>query len=180
MRMAATTASSGWKRTSPSASPQTKPTGNPRRSSPRAALLRMPPLRRARRTCNSASLMAPFRPEQEPIVEKGGMVDAVGVADQRIGQAAQFDEPIPVGVVAGQSGYLEPEHEADMGERDFGGQSGEPRSRDKAGAGQPEVLVDDDDAIGGPAEFTGLSAEAYCRSVDSRLCSTWAQLDWRR
>ena len=42
--------------------PQTKPTGRPRRSSPRAALLRMPPLRRARNMCNSASLIVPFNP----------------------------------------------------------------------------------------------------------------------
>src|SRR5271166_6862625 len=31
--------------------------------------------------------------------------------------------------------------------------------RDKAGAGEPEVLIDDDDAIGGPAEFTGLGGK---------------------
>jgi hypothetical protein len=47
------TAASGWKRTSPSPSPQTKPIGRPRRSSPRAALLRMPPSSLARRMCSS-------------------------------------------------------------------------------------------------------------------------------
>jgi hypothetical protein len=31
-------------------------------SSPRLALLRMPPCSRARNTCNSASLMVPFKP----------------------------------------------------------------------------------------------------------------------
>src|ERR1041385_7382402 len=36
------------------------PTGKPRRSSPRAALLRMPPSSRARMMCSSASLMVPF------------------------------------------------------------------------------------------------------------------------
>ena len=52
------TASSGWSLTS--VLPQTNPTGRPRRSSPRAALLRIPPLRRARRIWSSASLIAPF------------------------------------------------------------------------------------------------------------------------
>src|SRR5690349_23162574 len=37
-------------------------TGRPRRSSPRAALLRMPPSKRARKMCNSASLIVPLRP----------------------------------------------------------------------------------------------------------------------
>lgn len=100
-----------------------------------------------------------LEPEQKAIVEKGGMIDAVGVADQRIGEAAQLDEAMPIGVVARQARDLEPEHEADVGERDFGGQPGEPRSRDKAGAGEPEVLIDDDDAIGGPAEFTGFGGK---------------------
>ncbi len=41
-----------------------------------------------------------LEPEQEAIVEKGGMIDAVGVADQRISEAAQLDEAMPIGVVA--------------------------------------------------------------------------------
>src|SRR6516225_5125037 len=71
-RMAVQTASSGWKQTSPSSSPQTKPTGRPRRSSPRAALLRMPPLRRARSMCNSASLMVPFKPSNNLSLNTAG------------------------------------------------------------------------------------------------------------
>src|SRR5271155_1380190 len=46
-----------------------------------------------------------------------------------------------------------------VGEGDFGGQPGETRSRDKAGAGESEVLIDDHDAIGGPAEFTGFGGK---------------------
>ena len=57
------TASSGCQRICPSASPQTSPTGSPRRSSPRAALLQIPPSRRARRMCSSASGMVPFIPK---------------------------------------------------------------------------------------------------------------------
>src|SRR5271157_2276504 len=94
-----------------------------------------------------------LEPEQEAIVEQDGMIDAVGV-----GEAAQLDEAMPI-VVARQARDLEPEHEADVGERDFGGEPGETRSRDKAGAGEPEVLIDDDDAIGGPAEFTGFGGK---------------------
>jgi hypothetical protein len=53
--MTPVTASSGWKQISPPASPQIRPTGSPRRSSPRAALFLMPPSSRARSTCSSAS-----------------------------------------------------------------------------------------------------------------------------
>ena len=51
--MTPVTASSGWKRISPSVSPQISPTGRPRRNSPRAALFLMPPSSRARSTCSS-------------------------------------------------------------------------------------------------------------------------------
>src|SRR4051794_40061855 len=56
--MTPVTASSGCQSIWPSASPHTSPTGSPRRNSPRAALLRIPPSRRARRMCSSASDMA--------------------------------------------------------------------------------------------------------------------------
>ena len=62
VRMAVETASSGSRRTSPSASPHTSPIGSPRRSSPRAALLRMPPFNRARKMWSSASLIVPLSP----------------------------------------------------------------------------------------------------------------------
>src|SRR5215213_7595035 len=58
------TASSGCQRISPSASPHTSPTGSPRRSSPRAALFRIPPSSRARRMCSSHSDMVPFMPNR--------------------------------------------------------------------------------------------------------------------
>ena len=109
-----------------------------------------------------------LEPEQEAIIEEGGMIDAVGVADQGIGEAAQLDEAMPIGVVARQARDLEPQHEADVGERDFGGQPGEARSRDKAGAGESEVLIDDDDAIGGPTEF---ERQAHIVDRSTRDCS---------
>ncbi len=97
-----------------------------------------------------------LQPEQEPVVEQPRMVDTIRIADQRVGQAAQVDEPIPVGIVAGQSGYLQAQHQTDMSKGDLGGQPREARSRDCAGSGQTEVFVDDDNPIGGPAKLTGL------------------------
>src|SRR5438034_7055865 len=72
VRMAPVMASSGWRRTSPSCSPQTSPTGRPRRSSPRAALWRMPPSRRERRTWSSASDMVLFNPSTRRSLKSPG------------------------------------------------------------------------------------------------------------
>ena len=66
------TASSGSSRISPSSSPHTSPIGSALRSSPRAALLRIPPSSRARSTCNSASLIVPFSPSSSRSLNEPG------------------------------------------------------------------------------------------------------------
>ena len=63
-----------------------------------------------------------LQPEQEPVVEQRRVIDPVRIADQRLGQAAQVDEPIPVGIVAGQSGHPQAQHQTDVSEGDLGGQ----------------------------------------------------------
>ena len=90
--------------------------------------------------------------EQQSIVEHGRVIDAVGIADERVGEAAEIEQAIPVGVVAGEAGDLETEHDPDMSERDFGGEPREAAALDDAGAGKAEVFVDDDDLLRRPAE----------------------------
>ena len=43
-----------------------------------------------------------LHPQDEPVVEQRRMVDAVGVGDQGVGHPGQLEQPVPVGVVAGQ------------------------------------------------------------------------------
>jgi hypothetical protein len=53
-------------------SPQISPTGSALRSSPRAALLRIPPSSLARSTCSSASLIVPFSPNKSLSLNEPG------------------------------------------------------------------------------------------------------------
>jgi hypothetical protein len=64
--------------------------------------------------------------EQQPVVEHGRMIDAVGVGDQRVGHPGQVQEPVPVAVVAGQPGAFQRQHDPDLPEPDPGGHLGEP------------------------------------------------------
>ena len=41
--------------------------------------------------------------EEEPVVEVAGVVDAVGIADQGVEESAEFQQAMPVGVVARQA-----------------------------------------------------------------------------
>jgi len=44
-----------------------------------------------------------LEPEEEPVVELAGVVEAVLVADQRVGERADLQQPVPIGVVACQA-----------------------------------------------------------------------------
>jgi hypothetical protein len=49
--------------------------------------------------------------QQEPVVEIGRVVESVLVTDQRVRQPADLQEAMPVGVVAGQPGHLQAQHD---------------------------------------------------------------------
>src|SRR5262245_45211679 len=94
-----------------------------------------------------------FQAEQQTVVEQGRMIDAVGIPDQRVGETGEVDEAVPIGVVAGEPRHLETEHEPNMGERNLSSETREAGSCNRTGAGKAEVLVDDENAILGPAEI---------------------------
>ena len=77
--------------------------------------------------------------EHQPVVEIRRVVDAVGVGDQRVGQRAQVQQLIPVGVVAGQPADLDAEDDAHSSQADIGDQILEPfptrRLRPRTGPG---------------------------------------------
>ena len=107
------------------------------------------------------------------------MIDPVAVADQRIGNAAQIEQAIPVGIVARQARDFQSQHDADVAESHFRGHAGESGALRRSGAGQAQVFINDDHLFLGPSQLAGLSTKAYWRAVDSRLFSTCAGLDWR-
>lgn len=41
-----------------------------------------------------------FEAEQQTVVEQCRMIDAVGIPDQRVGEASEVDEAVPIGIVA--------------------------------------------------------------------------------
>ena len=50
--------------------------------------------------------------EQEPVVEAGRVVHAVLVENERIGEGADLQQAMPVGVVPRQAGHLQPHDDA--------------------------------------------------------------------
>src|SRR5262245_65322700 len=50
-----------------------------------------------------------FEAEQQTVVEQCRMIDAVGIPDQRVGEASEVDEAVPIGIVARKARQLETE-----------------------------------------------------------------------
>jgi hypothetical protein len=100
-----------------------------------------------------------FEAEQQPVVELAGIVEAVLVADQRRGQRADLQQPVPVGVVAGQPGHLQAEYDPGPAHADLGDQVLEAFPVGGTGTGVPLVGVDGDDLGGGPAQRGGALAQ---------------------
>lgn len=97
----------------------------------------------------------PFSPEDQTIVQKGRRVKAVAIADPGVGHAAEIEQAIPVDVVARQAGDFQAEHDAHPAESDLRGEAGEPGALRPSGARYPQVFVDDDHLVAGPAPLTG-------------------------
>ena len=101
----------------------------------------------------------PFHAQNQAIVKIPRVVEAVFVADQRAGHAAELEELVPVGGVAGQPGAFQAQHDPGPAEGDPGDQLLESFPVGGAGAGLALVDVDDGDLGGGPAERDRLAAQ---------------------
>jgi hypothetical protein len=93
-----------------------------------------------------------LEPEHEPIVVQRRVIHAVGVGDQRVGQRAQIQQLVPVGVAPRQPRDLDPEHDPHLAQADVGHQLLEAVPALRARARAAEVRVDHDHLARVPAE----------------------------
>jgi hypothetical protein len=93
-----------------------------------------------------------FEAEQQPVVDRAGVIEAVLVADQRARQRAQLEQPVPIGVVARQPRALEAEHDPRLLQRHVSDEPLEPLAIGGRRAGLALINVDHHDPLGGPAE----------------------------
>ena len=92
--------------------------------------------------------------EQQSIVEQRRMIDAIVVANESIGDAAELQQAIPIRVVPRQARNFQSEHDAHVGQRHFAGEASEAGALVGAGAGQPEIFIDDDHLLLGPTQLS--------------------------
>ena len=83
-----------------------------------------------------------LEPQDDAVVHVGGIVDAVGVDQQRAGDPGEFRQPGHVGIGPGQPGDLDAEDRPDLAGADPGDQVGESLPGHPPLAGDPQVGVD--------------------------------------
>ena len=93
-----------------------------------------------------------LEPQQQAVVVVRRIVEAVGVGEQRAEERAQLQQPVPVGVGAGQARHLHPQDEPDVVQADLRHQALEARPLHGTGPRLAQVVVDDQDAVGRPAQ----------------------------
>ena len=82
---------------------------------------------------------------------------------------------MPVAAGAGQPGHLDPEHQADAAEPDLGDQPLEPRPGLGRTAGSAEIVVDDHDPLGDPAELLGAFGQGVLEPGRFRMAADLLQ-----
>jgi len=93
-----------------------------------------------------------FHAEQEPVVGKTGIIDAVLIGDQRPDQAAELQQRVPVASIAGQARRLDRHHRAypalaDRRQKLFEAGAADARPR------TTEIVINNADV--GPAKLSG-------------------------
>jgi hypothetical protein len=84
-----------------------------------------------------------------------GVIQAVGIGDQRSREGTEVEQTIPVGIVACQPRHLEAENDADPAHGDLGGHKSEAGTTGRLGSGKPQIIVDDRDGGTRPSQLQG-------------------------
>src|SRR5258708_36535413 len=82
------------------------------------------------------------------------MINAVVVANESIGDAAEFQQTIPIRVVPREARNFQPENDAHVSQGDFAGEASEPGALVGGGTGQPQIFANDDHLLFGPTQFS--------------------------
>ena len=88
-----------------------------------------------------------------------GIVEAVFIEDQGVGERADLQQPVPVARITGQAGDFQSDHQPGVTHAHLGHQCLESLAIGRRRAGLPLVVVDDDDPIVVPPEREGALPE---------------------
>ena len=92
-----------------------------------------------------------FETEQQAVVEVRGVIEAILIEDESVGQGADLQQPVPIRRTAGEPADLQSHHHADLTHTDRGDQFLKTATV-AVGTGPSLVAVDDHHPIQRPAQ----------------------------
>jgi hypothetical protein len=93
--------------------------------------------------------------QDQAVIGIAGVVNAFVIGDEGAEDRAEFQDPMPVAVEAGEPRDLRDQHEADLAQPDGGDQALKSQARFARGPGAAQILIHDHDAGVWPAELGG-------------------------
>src|SRR5215472_10489636 len=105
-----------------------------------------------------------FQAQDQAIVKKRRMIDAVAITDQSVSHAAQIEQAIPVSMVARHAGDFQSQHDAHTAQGNFGRHARESRTLGPSRTGETQIFINDDYLVFGPTQLI--------RFVDQRILAS--------
>src|SRR5207253_874129 len=94
-----------------------------------------------------------LQPQHQTVVEVAGVIEAVIIGEQRVGDPAQVQQTVPISVVACESGQFQAKDDADVTECHLGREVAETRADGDAVGRGALVFIDDDYLVALPTEL---------------------------
>lgn len=111
----------------------------------------------------------PFQAQQQPIVVGRRVVDPLGIADQRLTDRADVEQMAPIPVAPRNARHVETENQADLSQRRPGNHLVEAGALAAAGRGLAQILGEDGDPLGRPAQRDGALDELTLATLALRV-----------
>ena len=88
-----------------------------------------------------------FETEKEAVIELAGIIDALVIDYESVGENAEVNEVVPVAVVAGEAGGFQGEDRSDFSVADGTEKSGKAGSFPGPAAGDAKIIINDDNGL---------------------------------
>src|SRR5512143_1051159 len=114
----------------------------------------------------------PGQTEQQTVVVGTRIIEPLVIGNEDTEERTQFEQLVPIAIVAGQTRGIQADHQACIAQSDFGDQLLEALAIGSPGAGFAEILVNDVDPItwpaqpGGPVHQVVLQVRAFLMMPD--------------
>src|SRR6266545_3591565 len=108
----------------------------------------------------------PFEPEQQPVIETARMIETIGIGDERIDEATQVQQVVPITVVAGHARDFGGHDDADVAQSHLSDESIESdASYASTATTYSKVFIDHHDLRSRPAQVGGPLYQAILQAL---------------